>query len=232
MAKDGLARAFYDSKLATLPLAGGEVDGQEAARVQEAIARRLEQDACYSLGWEDARRAIAGTLCEHCRALQPVQQARRGKRAVPVFVHHITHWDVRWLRQYTKAVPCAASGLWELTAPTYAPDNEPPVVEEVAVCPDCDEVQEDPEAGHECGACGNQFMRSDGEGQGNTCPECHKWAGKIADQVCPNDFTELETADRVHDTQGGGGEEWLTVEAWNKKYLGNQVRQEATGDGH
>ena len=61
----------------------------------------------------------------------------------------------------------------------------PLIATTVYKCEECDTVSE--EAGpalYECNDCGNIFNRDMGEGQGHQCPQCHKFASKIADQSC------------------------------------------------
>lgn len=70
-------------------------------------------------------------------------------------------------------------------------------VEEVQVCPECDEPYEegDEELRYECNSCGNVFGKSDGLGQGNTCPDCNKWAARSGEthEGCTGDVSEAGT---------------------------------------
>jgi hypothetical protein len=84
-------------------------------------------------------------------------------------------------------------------------------------CPDCDAlVEEDSiESGlYECGECGDAFTRENSaDGESNRCPNCNKFAAKIADHGCPECGTaELEETEAVLDDDG----ELVSLDEWNE----------------
>ena len=53
-------------------------------------------------------------------------------------------------------------------------------------CQNCEEVVEE-DAGplYECGDCGTTFNRENSYANNHQCPDCHKFAAKIAEKSCP-----------------------------------------------
>ncbi len=62
------------------------------------------------------------------------------------------------------------------------------------LCQSCDTITDTPdETLYECNNCGLRFKRGDDDGATQRCPECNRFAAKVADQSCPNcDDGELE----------------------------------------
>lgn len=61
----------------------------------------------------------------------------------------------------------------------------------VLVCNSCgtwwtEENLPETEALYECGNCGSVFSKSNGEGKGNRCPDCGKFAAKSDLPACPD----------------------------------------------
>lgn len=85
-------------------------------------------------------------------------------------------------------------------------------IQTVLVCPDCgmvfDEEPEnnEPEPLYEC-SCGETFTRSNSySGDNHQCPQCMKFASKLADQACPDCAVELEEEEMVFDESA---QEWV-----------------------
>jgi hypothetical protein len=51
----------------------------------------------------------------------------------------------------------------------------------VKACPDCSEAIEETEPRYECQQCGEEFGESNGDGSGNRCPGCGKFAARDGD---------------------------------------------------
>lgn len=61
----------------------------------------------------------------------------------------------------------------------------------IYICQSCEEIiPEDraDEAGplYECGDCGTQFTRANSANDNHQCPDCNKFASKLADRACPD----------------------------------------------
>jgi rubredoxin len=69
-------------------------------------------------------------------------------------------------------------------------------VEDGYRCDACDELHRaddiDPDdKAYECSSCGNEFLRSETDNYDHRCPECNKFAAKMADLPCPDCKQEM-----------------------------------------
>lgn len=93
----------------------------------------------------------------------------------------------------------AMAGLRVTADPTPRPDDYAVAYR----CSDCDGEysEEDADQGqgplYECGECGTRFTRDDSaDGNSNRCPDCNRFAAKVADLACPEcGGGELEPAE-------------------------------------
>ena len=83
-------------------------------------------------------------------------------------------------------------------------------------CTDCNIIIDEPEhdARYECESCGHEFIFS--ENETNRCPSCNKFAGKVADETCPDCYGPVEQIQVYHcgvcDTRHEPGDEPDTCE--------------------
>jgi DNA-directed RNA polymerase subunit RPC12/RpoP len=100
-----------------------------------------------------------------------------------------------------------------------APSFDSLDITDIYVCADgCDPTADEPEGGlYECGGCGTTFVRSgSADGGSNRCPDCNKFAAKIADYGC--DQCESGEVERVDGFVCPNCDEAVsgdTEEAWN-----------------
>ena len=77
-------------------------------------------------------------------------------------------------------------------------------------CESCEAISDDAgPALYECGDCGSVFNRDNGNGAGHQCPNCNKFASKVADQSCAN--CEEGEVEEIEAIQCACHEEWHEV---------------------
>lgn len=92
-------------------------------------------------------------------------------------------------------------------------------VEQRLYCSSCEQVcdpEDDSEVTrmYECNSCGNTFSRDEGEGRGNTCPDCHKWASVQYEQACAD--CQDDELGKIAVIKCPSCEEWTTLEDASK----------------
>jgi DNA-directed RNA polymerase subunit RPC12/RpoP len=75
------------------------------------------------------------------------------------------------------------------------------------LCPDCDDVIEEPVALYECGECGTIFSRATSANDNHQCPDCNKFASKLTAHGCPDCEVELEVVKAI---EGAG--DWIVLD--------------------
>ena len=171
---------------------------------------RAKYDASFFQGpitraWAEARLAELEAEYESAQARDAEVGEKGEKRNV---------LDTRALRIYPYAIQAARNRVerlpleGEAEAPKLVRDDLTELgidVVEMYWCEDDEDVYKEDELDsfYQCGACGNEFPQSEGEGNGNTCPECKKWSSKMEGGACPECAGHLAETTDVYKTKDG-----------------------------